>query len=297
MKVLNKSIGYSKNHNVVGAIVEISFLNETMTLMDEDGNTYGTIIDDVQILDEIGKLEGMLVYKHDVFVSVVDKSKLYEVDLHEDGLVIFHVLNEKLERVSKGTPFEKDNLHMFGTYLDFVGNKLKMEADMEALKPAINFNIAVFRNIDENDGEVTYYYVGNNAEEETVDLVKATFFGHQIFDLPYERITLSHEDFLVQVANGELKEVQPMELSNYITGTYGQEQVAQFVISTRPIEITNESEECCEVDEDCCEVDLLFDIDEDTTKISNNEVEQKLEDVCQKCGESEDECDCELWAR
>jgi hypothetical protein len=252
------AIGYAKEAKVLGAIVQISFLDETVLLMDEDGKVHKASFDEVIELREIGVIGKTIIYEHDVLST--EDGKKYEIMLDDDGVALLFSLDKKLNRQKDAyvRRFRKELIGEYKGVLAVVGNIFELRDK----QPKVDFNIAMVRHIDENDGDVKYYQAGNNKELEEVDLFKAIMFE----DEEYERITLSYEDFLDAVANGEFKIVDHMEFENYITGlAYSQDDV---------------NEPCC--DEQCC----------DTCCKSEDD-----KDFCDSCGEHEEYCDCELWTK
>jgi hypothetical protein len=273
-----KSIGYATEVNVLGAIVGVDFLTGKVTLMDEHEKTHVVDIDEVLELREIGKLNGKFVYQNDV-IKHTHNDKLYEVDFVDGGKAVLYLLDKKLNRVQAGDVFVPDQISKFEQYAELVDNihVLRQKA------PTVDFNIRVVRHVE--NGETTYYYVGNNKDEETVDLIKVVYMGHVLIEeADYLRETCTYDEYLEAVADGKFKEVDPMELANYVLGvTRGQGEKAQEV-DNRDI-----SEECCDADDNMDVTDV--DVEDDD---SDEEIEE-IEDICEECGEDEEDCDCELW--
>lgn len=264
MLINNKNIGYSKEKNVLGAIVAVNLILSTVTLMDGEGVTHTTSINDVIELEELGSIDGRFIYESDV-VKLNTTGKVYEFVTIENGEIAMWLLDDKLNRRpnGRGVGFERKQLKAFeGGILELLGNIHELRAN----KPTVDFNIAIYRNIE--DGEVTYWYAGNNKEEEAVDLIKVIFLGHKLIEEDeYERLTYSYEDFLDLVEDKTLVEASPSQLANYVTGlTYGNKNVvakAEF----KPNEKLDVKREAL--------------IEED--------------DKCEECGNNENNCNCELW--
>lgn len=259
----HKSILYSEELNILGGIAEISFLKETVTIIDAEEQLHTVNIESVVELKEIGEIKNTYIYQNDV-VYIEALGGNYEFELTEDGKVTTFLLDKKFNRVKEGIPFEKSRIAEIPC--TFVGNALQLRNT----KPVVDFNIRVYRS--KLDGEIGYVYVGNNKEEETVDIIKVVYVGHHLIEEEdYERITVDYDTFLEMVENGDLIHVQPMELANYVTGlTYGRKATASPEKVTKdivPLDIEDDEEECCE---ECCEE----------------------EDVCEDCGEYVEDCDC-----
>lgn len=274
MLINNKNIGYSQEKNILGAIVAVDLLKKTVTLMDENSDTHVVSIEDVIELEELGELEGNFIYAGDV-VRVSTTGKVYEIVTLEDGEIAMHLLDKKLERVpnGQGIGFERKQLSSFEGVIELLGNIYELKAN----QPKIDFNLAVFRQV--VNGETNYFYAGNNKDEEEIDLIKVIFLGHQVIEeQAYERITVSYEDFQELVADGTLKQVNPIELANYVAGlAYGK----KAVVAKAQTEVA-----------DCCDVD---DIDEVLDDLFEEEETDMDDDICEECGEHVEDCECELW--
>lgn len=252
---------YDKESKEIGAIAGIDFLKQTLTILTDDEDKVVAKISNIVFLEEVGVIGEVGVINHDV-LSTVD-GKMYEVDLQKDGNTVqIHLLNDKLERVAVGEEFDKEDIGQLEPYVVVLGNIFEMEEEL----PTVDFNIRVVREV--SNGEVTYFYACNNAEQEEVDLIKVVFIGHQLLEEEtYERRTISHDVYLDSVDAGTIKEINPQELLNYVTGlTYGK-TITEPVIN-----------------------DFKF---EEEIKNKEDKEEDNDEDYCNDCGESLEECDCE----
>lgn len=281
----NKAIGYAKEAKVLGGIGNVSFLEGTVTLVDENEELHVVDIDEVIELAEIGKIGKVSVYRHDVLTSV-EINRKYEIDLDTRGLAHLYLLDDKLERVKVGDSFEPATVSKFEGVLEVVGSIFELKNQKES----IDFNMRIVR--ESKNGEITYFYVGNNVEEETVDLIKVIYIAHKIFEGEvYERITITHEEYLEDVASGVLKEVNPMELANYVTGvSYGHTPV-------NTDDFAGEFAEEEDDDEDDYDIfpDDIDDDEDDDFENTGFAPQDEDDDSCDECGEHEDDCDCDLW--
>lgn len=211
------SVYYADKIDVLGTIGKLDFLEDTMTLVDEDSNLHEVDMKDVIELRAIGQLkDGTHIYEHDVLYSE-ERNMYCEIELVDDDKAVLVKLNDSYVPTGhKGLPFEKENIASIGGVL--IGNVFQLRKEL----PKVNFNIAIYRK--NLNGETTYYYVGNNKEEETVDLIKVIYIGSTLLEEEsYKRVTLTYKQFSDMVLKGHLKKVDPQELSNYVAGkTYGE---------------------------------------------------------------------------
>lgn len=255
----NRNIGYAKEAKVLGAIVGIDFLEDTVTLMDEDEKTHVVDIDTVVELEEVGSLDKQYLYMHDVIK--VDE-RLFEIVPLGDGQIALHLLDDKFKKMPNGMGigFERKQLSAFEGVAKFVGNVFELRDSV----PSVDFDVAVFRANMFNG--VNYFFAGNLKDLEKVILTKINF------DDAYESFEYTYKQFLHLIEEGDYQEVRPNELSNYILGaTYGHPEVTEF-----------------DVTEDV-EPDSLFE-DED-----GEEEGRQAHNTCEDCGEHIDDCDCDLW--
>lgn len=253
-------IGFSESLKVLGEIAEFSFIKGTITLLDGEGNTHETSLEDVILLESVGILGEFEIFNHDVLVTT--KGEHYEVELEENGKDISVILLDKnLERTENVEHFDKDTFHMLEGFTELVGNIYELKEE----KPTVNFNVEVVK--DFNGKHITYYYACNNKELGEVDLIPLSFAREE-----YKRITLSHDVYLDSIEAGTLKYVSDSELENYLYGVSNDSKV--------PTERV--------VSEDCCVEVAEFELDEDFEQLD-------LEDYCEECGEVDEECDCKGW--
>lgn len=273
------SIMYAKEKNVLGAIGVINYLDETVTLVDDMSVLHVVEMEELVELEAIGMLGDFMVYNHDVLKNT-NNGLVYEIEIQEDETVRFHIIDKNYEREANGdlAPFKKEVLSQYEHVLELLGCIYDLKQEL----PKVDFNIRIIRHFE--DGEITYYYVGNNGkEQQTVDLVKALFIGHKLIEEEaYERVTISYEKYLEGIANGLYTEVDPMELANYVAGvTYESSESKEYVALNSEVEhVTTE------------EIDTLFEL----AHLVPVMVEDTI-DLCNVCQEDEDECDCGLWTR
>lgn len=271
MLINNKNIGFATEEKVLGAIVAVNLLDGTVTLMDDNEEIYTVDMEQVIELEELGTIGNQYIYEGDV-VKVTETGKVYEIIKQEDNEIAMHLLDNKLNRTEGGLglSFERQQLSVFGGVVELLGNI----HEIKAKQPTVDFNLAVFRYVE--DGEVAYYYAGNNKENEQVDLIKVIFLGHQLLEEEdYERETVTYADFLELVADGTLTKVNPMELANYVTGLLLEKKNPNVGIGAFV-----EFDEVGVASEDEQEVD---------------EREKYPEEYCENCDEHYEDCECDLW--
>ncbi|UUV46150.1 hypothetical protein [Bacillus phage vB_BanS-Thrax2] len=264
---------YDKESNKLGAVVEVSLLKKTYTVQVDEDEFVTVDIDNAVELEELGYLGGDVIFEGDVLKTKA--GDLYEIEKLKTGDLVFHALNNRLERQQQGDSFEPDSLSEFTPHLELYGNIHLLKAQI----PQVKFNVQVIRRV--VNGEVEYAYACNNKLEEAVDIFPVVFVGHQLLEEEeYTRITLPYDGYLDSVERGLIKEVKPQELQNYVTGlVYGRKQ-----------EVSTEG------------LDLSGKVSFSEVKIGKDSVELKVTEETKaeniencKCGSHPSDCDCNLW--
>ncbi|MDS7057007.1 hypothetical protein NXG04_06800 [Klebsiella pneumoniae] len=264
---------YDKESNKLGAVVEVSLLKKTYTVQVDEDEFVTVDIDNAVELEELGYLGGDVIFEGDVLKTKT--GDLYEIEKLKTGDLVFHALNNRLERQQQGDSFEPDSLSEFAPHLELYGNIHLLKAQI----PQVKFNVQVIRRV--VNGEVEYAYACNNKLEEAVDIFPVVFVGHQLLEEEeYTRITLPYDGYLDSVERGLIKEVKPQELQNYVTGlVYGRKQ-----------EVSTEG------------LDLSGKVSFSEVKIGKDSVELKVTEETKaeniencKCGSHPSDCDCNLW--
>ncbi|UGO48070.1 hypothetical protein PQE73_gp229 [Bacillus phage vB_BanS_MrDarsey] len=279
MSNLFESLVFDTKQKKLGGIVEVSFLKNTYTLeTEQDGKVVNitTKIEDAIVLSELGHMGGEVIFEGDVFVSKAQEPVKYEIEKLEDGTLVLHKLNKRLEREKSGEPFTPEKLSDFAPYLELFGNIYALQSQ----RPQVDFNIRVVRQV--INGEVSYAYACNNKLEESVDLLAVVFVGHQLLEEEdYTRITLPYEGYLESIERGVIKEVNPQELANYVTG---KAMGRNPEISVEGLILDQEG--------------LRIQADGKNIAITTSNVAEPTEkvavDKC-KCGQDTKVCDCNLW--
>jgi hypothetical protein len=284
MLINNDNIGYVERLNILGAIVAVNLLEGKATLITDDETFHEVEIEEIVELREIGilvekdddnTLKQKYVYEADV-LKVIETGQLYEVVVLDNGQIAMHTLDKKLNRIEdkQGIAFDKSKIGSLSGVVKLMGNAYQLRAE----QVSYDFNIRVARKIE--NGEVTYFYVGNNKENESIDLIKVIYLGHQLIEEEdYSRETLTYEEYKELIDSGELKEVDPMQLANYVAGLTYQPTYAKGQFTIADLEDTEVKGRPDVDDED--KSDELFDEDD--------------EEICDDCGEPVEDCDCELW--
>lgn len=246
-----------KASGVIGAVASVDFIKQTISIMTDEDEVITTGLADAEFLEQIGAIGEVGVINHDV-VATTD-GKLYEIVLVDANSVQLHLLNAKLERVEAGDVIAKTDLHALAPYVEVIGNIYELEPE-----ETVDFNIKVVRTTSEN--VLKFFYACNNADVNQVDLIKVVFVGHHLLEEEnYERITLSHEEYLEAVAKGVIVETDPQALLNYVTGmAYGKKEEPQVAVAKEQVE----------EDDDFEDLEL---------------------EICDECGCELDECECEEW--
>lgn len=282
--MFNDILIYSKEQNTVGNIVELSLLKKTYTIETEEETHITVTFDEAVPLHYLGELDETPVYNGDVFAG---KNGLdYEIELLENGTLVFHELDKKLNRVTTGTPFYPEQLKEFEGHVDFFENIHVLKGN----KPQIDFNVRVVRQV--LNGEVSYAYACNNKLEEEIDLMSVVFVGHQLLEEEdYTRVSLPYDGYLDSIERGLIKEVNPQELANYVTGLmYGRNPE----VSTEGLIIVGKD---LKATEDGINITVEGALPATKGNLNADDTnEGQAEDITQcKCGSHPADCDCDLW--
>lgn len=243
---INRLNGYAfdMESGVLGVVVSVNFFDETTTITADGENMIETSLDNVIFLQHIGKINGQEIINHDVLESF--QGKLYEVELVDNGNVVFHLLDESLNRVSYGTELEIENLNVMDDIVELVGNIHTILAEQEVYD--FDFNFKMVTELD-SEGEIEgFYFACNNKIAEEIDLIK--FFEGE----DYERMTVSYEEYLEMLEVGDLVEVHE-EVVDELIGYMKEEEEEEV----QPIEKVEKVEEVEEVEDICflCEKDIF----------------------------------------
>lgn len=301
--MLEQTLAYDKSKKVFGAIAEVSFIKGTITVSDGDDILHECEISNVIELKKVGVLNGKdVVFNHDVLGGHgVNEGKMWEVELKEDNKMVLHLLDRKLNRLKTGDEFDVLAFSDLSDTLTLIGSKYEIE-----VAPLVEFNIRIVRQ--NMGGEITYFYVCNNKDKEEIDLIKVIYMGSKLLEEEaYQRVTMSHEDYLSRVEKGHLKEVGANELQNYVMGMTYQptKQDKEDMVVLKPTyeavgDYPDDEEELEDEFEEEYE-DEMEDEEECGCKgcvASRAEIQAVPdEEFCEKCKEPEDDCDCELWER
>lgn len=226
MDLLKNAIAYAKNdkETVVGKVVGLNkHTNKVSILVEEE--VFEFDMTDAVIMEEIGKINGDSVYEKDIF-GVQGSDVQYIIQKHGNERVSLSIIDNETLAVTKFVeamfPVE---LAKYNNVLGLVENKYFLLAEQEAERlvkaeeaKKKDFNIKIVKtNI--KLGHFEYFYVGNNKEENTVDLIKVIYMGHLLLkEESYERTEIPMDEFLHVLEKGYYVEVSPQELANYVTG-------------------------------------------------------------------------------
>jgi hypothetical protein len=252
---LKNGLVFDKELNVIGEIKTIDLENEAL-ILDIGEEEVLSYMKNATFLEELGAIGDYTVYSHDV-VATKD-GKLFEIVPSGAKDVQLRVINEKLEVIDNGEILARTDLHTLANYVEFVGSIFELEPEEEDL-----FNVVIVRDMTGGDFQ-GYMYACNLPEVGYVDLVNLLFAGHEILEEKYVRKTVTIERFNEMIEKGELKIVELNEVLNYLTGM---EEFANDngTLKVAPVEEPVEEDFEEEVDEDICDL----------------------------CGETIEDCDCE----
>jgi hypothetical protein len=267
-----EGFAFDNESKSLGAIAGVNFVKQTMEILTDEEEVVVAKLENVVFLEEIGYIGNEGIINHDVVMSA--DGKLFEIELQEDGKhVQLHLLDKGLNRTELGDSILKEDLSVLAPYVELVGNKFELEPEEDE---TLDFNIRIVRT--HENGEFGYSYACNNIAKEEIDLIKVLFIGHKLLEeKAYERVTVSHEEYIALVESGKLKEVSPNELMNYVTGmTYNPSSEVEAEYNDNDEE--DENLDNC----DCYECRMARGEDVD-------------EDYCDECGEQDEDCDCKGW--
>lgn len=287
--MFNSAFAYSKESDLFGAVKQISFVSQTVTLVDNEYKDTEVPLEGILFLEEIGELNGYAVYNHDV-LKLDDDSKFWEIEKLENGNFVFHSLDkETFSRTKTNKEFPSSELKDFENVLFVAGNiyELAVEVKEEEEAKLLDENALVIREV--NNGEVTYFYGLNNKEKEEIDLIPALTI---LLNEKYHRTTLSYKVFEDSLEANTFKVVDPMELVNYVTGLtyevsedthieFKEVDASNYVgtIGVKGLDLTTEQEDKSVCEGTPCEACV------------------EEEETCKECGKFLSACngDCELW--
>ena len=298
--MLKRVIGYVKDAEILGEVKGIDFENEMVFLKDDD-ESYTFRASDVEFLEEVFELNETIIFDKDVLGDAF--GNLYLVERFKDGDVKLHILTDKLEVKDSGEKFTMtDSIQEdFEEVFTLVGNLYELK-NRKPKEPT--FNVQIVK--DFNGEHYTYFYACNNKKDKEIDLIKVLFLGSTLIEEEeHERRTLDYDTYMEAIESGAYKEVSPQELQNYVTGMlYG--KTNSFVDAEEEVEEEEEETLCVEncgcVDE--CEKDGGRIFHFDFSKVFAETEEDKSEPdtdtpvapaKCDKCGQYESDCDCDLW--
>ena len=285
---------YDEATEVLGLLVSINHLTGKATIAVEDGEMI-TDLENLVMLEKIAEIEGEDIVNRDVLYATIttttNEDKLWEIELLDNGNVVLHLLDEKLNRVETGVPFEASRLELLvPEILMLKGNIYELEIKEEK---TVDFNIKIVKQVT-NEG-IEYMYACNNKEEEEVDLIKVVFVGSNLLEEEeYKRFTVTHEEYLEYIELEILMEVTPQELQNYVTG---------LMYGYKAEKDVNTEEKNCGVNCDCsvfCEEEIEEEYDETVEEEEEDypcdcdicRGEYLNDDICNDCGEYHEDCDC-----
>ena len=260
---------FDSESGVIGAVAGVDFIKQTITILTDDDTTVVAKLANAEFLETLGAIGGVGVINHDVVETT--SGQLYELEAVGTDEVQLHLLGKKLERVETGDVIKRTDLHVLAPYVTVLGSIFQLEP-----APAVEFNVIVVRK--QTDDGIVFFYACNNVEREEVDLIKVVFVGHHLLkEETYQRITVSHEEYLELIESGKVVETSPQALQNYVTGLmYGQKEEAVAK---------------------CCDIEDIGDFEDEDCECYEADVEEEDFDeeneTCEECGEDLEDCDCE----
>lgn len=260
--MFKEALGYVESTGLFGAIVGLDFRSKTYVIEDDNGKEFTAKFEDVEVLEKVVDLHDNEIFNKDILGDI--NGQLYLIELHNDGKIQLHKLNDKLEIVVSGRTLDvtADVINRLEETMVLQGNYYEL---LESTPKAPEFNIKIVKNF--NGNHYTYFYACNNKAEEEIDLIKVVFVGHRTLEEDYERTAFSYEEYQEAIEDGTLKEVSQQELMNFATGaTYNS---------------NNTTDE--EYEEDIEDEDIE---DEDF---------EGEDDICEECNQDIADCDCDLW--
>jgi hypothetical protein len=240
-------IAYVEAEDVLLGVKSVDLIEQVVTLVDEEGETATFQLGEVELLQEVGEFDGVTVFNRDVFQR--KDGKLIEMELQENGQVVFHVLDEELERVQSGTPVNPE------TQLKRIqdSNNATLVANIYELEivrdTTFDFNAKIVKDF---DGQYyNYFYALNNKSDKVINLVAVSFVGDvNVEGHEHSLHTVTHEEFVDALESGSLAEVSTEEFGNFILGVLGTPDS-----NDSPVEDVEEVPYCdgCDRPEDNCQ--------------------------------------------
>ena len=273
--MFKKAVGYVAKENFFGVVEKYDFIKDELVLSDgrdkicvKPSNAY--------IMYEAFELNGTPVYHEDILES--KSGKLYKVHLSPDGKISLNRMDEELKLIinvgEAFIPTKEAVMSMGLSGMKIKGNYYKILTEKNK---SLEFNVKIVKFID-NENSLHYLYACHDKQRTKIDLIKVLYFGHHLLEEEdYERVSLSYKEYLKMVREGDLVEVSPQELHNYVLGTYkycdlNSEDTTDYTYD----EYDKYEEEEEEYDE------YEYEYEEDY-------------EICEECGEDTNECSSDLF--
>lgn len=208
---LGNGLVWDEKSDSIGSILALDFGTQIASIEDSFGEVLLAHLEDLTFLELIGEINEVSVYNHDVLKTV--NGQLFEIELlgNKQNVTLFS-LNEDLERTGTADSLHKDDIEEAYSYMSVLGSIYEVELEEDKL----DFNIKIVRDTFDEDG-IVYYYACNNKEEDEIDLIKVVFIGSQLLkEEDYERVTISYDDYLGALGDGELEEATPQMLMDFV---------------------------------------------------------------------------------
>jgi hypothetical protein len=318
---LTNAFIYIKEEQGIGEVISVDFKEGKVSTICEEEHLHTYNFEDVVFIHEIGKLnDEESVFNYDIFKS--KSGNLFELEDAGNGMLQFHLLNEKLERQTSVDTYSvhkffeilknSETYELFDNRYELLAEQAEEEESAEASAEAavdMDFNIKVVRKEDAQ-GKTHYYYAAKDTHRGQIDLIAVVFVGAQLLEEQYKRIEMPFEEYIELVKVGTLVEASPYELQGYAMEKMRQAGIGKGTCC-------GEFENCneCPMNEDIDSDDEDFEYDDKDARCDDENCECNIEeseeaapeapvdydkskestDNCKKCHFHQDECECELW--
>ncbi|UUV45895.1 hypothetical protein [Bacillus phage vB_BanS-Thrax1] len=237
-------IGFLKDKEVIGAIGAVDWMEETVTIVTEEDEKVEGSLHELVLLQYIGEFGENNLFNHDVLITTTaSKQDRFEVELQENGMIVFHQLDENLERVKTGKEMTLEHLQTLSNFLELEDSIYVLKAQLESV--STDFTVKMVRDI--SGDEVVYFYACNNTEEEVIDLIHLVFEGG-LENAEYHRISLPYQGYIETVARGILEEVTLEQLVK--------EGLSKATVENEPSEAVKDDSCTCGKNKLDCDCDL-----------------------------------------
>lgn len=303
---LKQTLVFLKEQQTMGLLGGIDFLKQEVSVQDEEEKVTVHSLDNVVILHHIGEdKDATPILNHDIFTHAKEDF-VFEVEFISNGHVRLSSVNEKTNSLDTITvtvnelieKINNDEFKFTSNRYELLAEQAEAEREKKAKETALElraFNVKICKK--KEDNVTHFYYACYDKFHKTVDLMNVVFIGAGLLEKNYKRVTMLLPTFLELLDSGELAEAKPYELEEYARAVHFGTAV-QAEDTPMPVffesELEDRDREEDATDEPAEPTEPPVDYDAEGPDESEDE-DSELDDLCDRCGEHDDDCECELY--